>query len=57
MDELDSFARTLPSRDAPISSVRVIPLWDLPGVLPAVFLFALGCFGAEWALRRRKGMP
>jgi len=57
LDELDKFARDLPQRNAPISDVWVRPLWDLPGVLPAVFLFALSCFVAEWALRRWKGLP
>ena len=54
---LDKFARGLPHRDVPIAETWVRPLWDLPGVQPAVFLFALSCFIAEWALRRWKGMP
>ena len=57
LDELDRFARDLPKREAPISEAWVRPLWDLPGVVPVVFLFALGCFVAEWALRRWKGLP
>ncbi len=56
-DELDRFARDLPHREAPISDVWVRPLWDLPGVLPTLFLFAMSCFVAEWALRRGKGLP
>lgn len=55
--ELDKFARDLPRRAAPISETWVRPLWDLPGIQPAVFLFALTCFVAEWALRRWKGIP
>ncbi|MCX5644219.1 MAG: hypothetical protein NTZ17_05985 [Phycisphaerae bacterium] len=55
--ELDKFARGLLHRDAPISETWVRPLWDLPGIQPAIFLFALACFLAEWALRRWKGMP
>jgi len=55
--ELDKFARSLPRREAPISETWVRPLWDLPGIQPAFFLFALACFIAEWALRRWKGMP
>jgi len=55
--ELDKFARGLSHRDAPISETWVRPLWDLPGTGPAIFLFALSCFIAEWALRRWKGMP
>lgn len=56
-DELNKFARALPQQNAPISEVWVRPLWDLPGVVPAVFLFALTCFVAEWGLRRWKGLP
>ncbi len=54
---LDKFAGDLPRREAPISETWVRPLWDLPGIQPAIFLFALACFIAEWALRRWKGMP
>jgi uncharacterized membrane protein len=54
---LDDFARKLPSRDAPVTATWTKPLWDLPGVLPAIFLFILTCFAGEWALRRWKGMP
>lgn len=57
IDALDSFARTLPGRKAPITETSITPLWDLRGVLPAVFLFILMCFLGEWALRRWKGMP
>jgi hypothetical protein len=55
--ELDSFARNLPHHEAPISEAWVKPLWDLRGILPAIFLFVLFCFIGEWALRRWKGMP
>jgi uncharacterized membrane protein len=55
--ELDRFARGLPRRAVPIAETWVRPLWDLPGIQPAIFLFALSCFIAEWALRRWKGMP
>ena len=55
--ELDQFARSLPHRAAPITETWVRPLWDLPGIQPAIFLFALSCFIAEWALRRWRGMP
>jgi hypothetical protein len=57
VDELDGFARTLVHRDVPITESWVRPLWELPGVRPAVFLFALTCFIAEWAMRRWKGIP
>lgn len=57
LNALDSFVRSLPSRDAPITDTWIKPLWDLRGVLPAVFLFILMCFAGEWTLRRWKGMP
>ncbi|MHC4677341.1 MAG: glutamine amidotransferase [Planctomycetota bacterium] len=57
VDALGSFARTLPHRRAPITEMSITPLWDLRGVLAAVFLFVLMCFVGEWALRRWKGMP
>lgn len=55
--QLNRFARSLPHQEVPITEVWTKPLWDLPGVLPAVFLFVVTCFVVEWALRRRKGMP
>jgi len=57
LDALDNFARSLPSLKAPVMDTWVRPLWDLRGILPAVFLFVLICFVGEWALRRWKGMP
>ena len=57
LDALGNFVRSLPSRDAPITETWIKPLWDLRGILPAIFLFVLMCFVGEWALRRWKGMP
>ncbi|KPK44406.1 MAG: hypothetical protein AMJ65_03100 [Phycisphaerae bacterium SG8_4] len=57
LDELNDFARELPSRDVPITTTQIKPLWDLAGIGPTVFLLALMCFAGEWALRRWKGMP
>jgi uncharacterized membrane protein len=57
LDALDKFVSNLPKRAAPITEAWIKPLWDLPGVLPAVFLFILICFIGEWTLRRWKGMP
>jgi hypothetical protein len=57
LDNLDRFARSLPHREAPISEVWIKPLWDLRGILPAVFVFVLMSFLGEWSLRRWKGMP
>jgi len=57
LDALSRFARDLPGREAPITETLITPVWDLRGILPAVFLLALMCFIGEWALRRWKGMP
>jgi len=57
LDGLDSFARSLPTLNAPVMDTWTRPLWDLRGIMPAVFLFVLMCFIGEWALRRWKGMP
>ena len=57
VDELEDFARDLPHQKVPVTDVWVKPLWDLPGILPAVCLFILTCFAAEWAIRRWKGLP
>ena len=53
MDALDDFVRQLPQRQAPVMESWSKPLWQEP----AVFLFALGCFVAEWGIRRWKGLP
>jgi len=57
LDELDKFAAQLPSREAPVTAVWVRPLWDLPGVLPALFVAIVACFAGEWLLRRWKQTP
>ena len=57
LDALEDFVRSLPSRAAPITDTWIKPLWDLRGILPAIFLFILMCFAGEWTLRRWKGMP
>ncbi len=51
--DLDKFARRLPERQAPITETWSYPLWHQPSVL----LFVLGCFVAEWGIRRWKGLP
>ncbi|MBU6398741.1 MAG: hypothetical protein KGS61_00350 [Verrucomicrobia bacterium] len=51
-DGLEAFAASLPNRRAPITESWSVPLWHQPGV----FLLALGCFIAEWGLRRAKGL-
>jgi uncharacterized membrane protein len=57
LDALESFARSLPSLKAPVMDTWIRPLWDLRGIMQAVFLFVMMCFIGEWALRRWKGMP
>jgi uncharacterized membrane protein len=49
---LAAFVRSLPDRRAPVTEAYTTPLWHTP----LLFLFALACFGAEWALRRWKGL-
>ncbi len=53
MNDLRSFVRHLPERRAPITETATEPLWHHP----AVFLFVLGCFIADWGIRRWKGLP
>jgi len=50
---LPGFVADLPSRDAPITEAWSFPLWDTAWV----FLIVLGCFIAEWAWRRMRGLP
>jgi hypothetical protein len=51
--ELDSFVRSLPAREAPITELSSQPLWHTPWV----FLLAVACFLAEWGWRRTQGLP
>jgi uncharacterized membrane protein len=51
-DRLERFARDLPKRRAPVTETVTEPLWHTPWM----FLFSLGCFLAEWGLRRRSGL-
>jgi uncharacterized membrane protein len=53
MEDLRKFVRSLPHRAAPITETASEPLWRQP----AVFLFALACFLADWGIRRWKGLP
>jgi uncharacterized membrane protein len=53
MADLEKFVRKLPERRSPVMETWSYPLWHKPLVL----LFALGCFVAEWGIRRWKGMP
>jgi hypothetical protein len=53
MDELDSWARALPSEKAPIMETWTQPLWHTPWI----FLLSIACLCGEWAWRRTHGMP
>ena len=57
LGELGDFARSLPHRRVPVTTVWVRPLWDVPGLLCGILLLILGCLVAEWAIRRWKGLP
>ena len=56
-DELDQFARSLPSRSAPITETWVRPLWDARWISLSIFMLILICLMGEWTLRRWRGMP
>lgn len=51
--KLESFAKQLPGRKAPITESAALPIWHTP----FMFLFALACFVTEWGVRRWKGLP
>jgi uncharacterized membrane protein len=53
MADLKSFAHRLPEKRAPITETWSDPIWHKP----YVFLFVIGCFAAEWGIRRWKGLP
>lgn len=53
LEDLEKFVRKLPERRAPITEPWTDPLWQKS----YVFLFVLGCFLAEWGIRRWKGLP
>jgi uncharacterized membrane protein len=53
MDDLEKFVRRLPDRRAPVTEATSFPLWHRPEVL----LLVIGCFLAEWGIRRWKGLP
>jgi len=50
--DLDKLARKLPTSDVPVTRTLTRSLWHTP----LVFILALGCFGAEWILRRARGL-
>jgi len=50
--DLDRFAARLPKMEAPETRTWSRSLWHTP----YIFLLVLGCFAAEWIIRRRSGM-
>jgi hypothetical protein len=53
LDDLDAWARNLPSEKAPVMETTSQPLWHTPWI----FLLAIACLCGEWAWRRTHGMP
>lgn len=51
-NRLEEFVESLQQKKAPIIETYSYPLWHKP----FVFLAALGCFIAEWGIRRWKGL-
>lgn len=51
--DIAAFVDTLPTREAPLMEAWSRPLWHTPWML----LAAIGCFAAEWGLRRLRGLP
>jgi len=51
--DLDDFANKLPKKQAQIMEPYEQPFWHQSWV----FLLAIGLLGAEWALRRARGLP
>jgi uncharacterized membrane protein len=52
-DNLDSFVRSLPTRQAPLTESYTTPLWHQPWILALI----VACLCGEWALRRWRGLP
>lgn len=53
LDQLDSFVDDLARSDAPLVEVWSWPIWHQWWV----FGIAVGCFVADWTMRRRLGLP
>lgn len=53
LDQLENFVEGLSYRDAPLVERQTSPVWNQWWV----FLLAVGCFGADWTIRRRQGLP
>lgn len=52
-DNLESFVRSLPTRQAPLTESYTTPLWHQPWLLALI----VTCLCGEWALRRWRGLP
>lgn len=52
IDQLDSFVRSLPTRQVPITETRIEPLWHSSSWLALTLI----CLCAEWGLRRWRGL-
>ncbi len=52
-DSLESFVRSLPTRQAPLTEAYTTPLWHQPWILVLI----VACLCGEWALRRWRGLP
>lgn len=50
--ELESFAKGLPERNAPVTESYVYPIWHEPWVI----LCAISFFCLEWGIRRKSGL-
>lgn len=53
IDTLDDFVNDLSFRDAPLVQRQTMPIWNQWWV----FLAAVACFGVDWTMRRRQGLP
>ena len=51
--DLETFVRSLPTREAPLTESYTVPLWHQPWMLGLI----IACLCAEWGLRRWKGLP
>lgn len=53
LEELDDFVAGLSFRDAPLVERQTSQIWNQWWV----FVIAVGCFGIDWTIRRRQGLP
>jgi hypothetical protein len=53
VNDLESFVRSLPTRQAPLTETYTTPLWHQPWILCLIVV----CLCGEWGLRRWKGLP